>query len=227
MKSSFHFSLTAMALLAACGGATPEPATPPPAASAAPSASAGVPEPPPGASVVRFDDLGVSFAVPPGYHVVGDDELAARIRSSASPRLTASLQNRAPQKKGLPLLTLSKEAKPGDSLTVTLTASIVPADATAAELLNQQQAVMHENLESFTITDPPRELVQDNVHGLELGDRYGLRAGSEVRKVASKMRLYVRKGLAFAIVVVWSDGESHNDEARALLDGLHFYDAQP
>ncbi len=217
----FFASIAATALVA-CGGAAPRANTPPTAPSASASATAAIPEPPPGVSVVRFDDLGVSFAVPPGFHVVGDDDLAARVRASANPRLTAALQSRAPQKKGLPLLTLSKEPKPGDTLTLTLTATIVPTDATVTELLAQQQSVMKENLESFTALDMPREHVQDNVRGLELSDRYALRSGNDVRKVASTMRLYVRDGLAFAIVAVWSDGTDHADEARGLLDGLHF-----
>jgi hypothetical protein len=224
-----RYGALTLALLAtiACGGAAPQPATPPPSTSAAPSASATAPEPPPSVSVVRFDDLGVSLAVPAGFHVVGDEELAARIRSSASPRLTASLESRAPEKKGLPLLTLTKEFAPSDALTLTLTATVLPADATVAELLTQQQAVMNANLEGFAVTDGPRPHDVDGVQGLELSDHYALRSGAEVHKVASTMRLFVRKGLAFAIVAVWNDGASHADEARALLDGLHFYDAQP
>jgi len=227
MKIRLGSLVLALAATVACGGAAPQPATPPPSTSAAPSASATAPEPPPSASVVRFDDLGVSLAVPPGFHVVGDDELAARIRSSASPRLTASLESRAPQKKGLPLLTLSKDLGPGDALTLTLTAMVLPADATVAELLAQQQAVMSTNLEGFAVTDGPRPHDVDGVQGLELSDRYALRSGAEVHKVASRMRLFVRKGLAFAIVAVWNDGANHADEARTLIDGLHFYDAQP
>ena len=237
MKIRLGWFTLALLATVACGGAAPQPATPPPSTAAAPSASATAPEAPPSVSVVRFDDLGVSLAVPPGFHVVGDDELAARVRSSANPRLTASLQNRAPEKKGLPLLTLSKEVAPGDSLTLTLTATVLPADATVAELLTQQQKVMADNLQAFTITDGPRPHDVDGVQGLELSDRYALRSGAEVHKVASTMRLFVRKGLAFAIVAVWNDEASHAttaapaadpvSEARALLDGLHFYDAQP
>jgi len=218
-------------LFAACGGAAPTPSTPTtaPSASAAPSETASAaptdqaPAPP---SVVRFDDLGVSFAVPPGFHVMGDDDLAARIRASANPRLTAALQSRASQKKAVPLLTLSKDSGPGDSLSLTLTASVLPKDATPAELLAQQQAVMNENLEGFTITDGPRDHPQDNVAGVELADRYGLRGGAD-RKMASRMRVYVRNGLAFVIVAVWPDGAPRADEAKTLLDGIHFYDAQP
>lgn len=214
-------------LVTACGGATPAPVTPvdtnhepPPPVPGAPSVTdAAV-----GASTVRFDDLGVSFAVPPGYHVMGDDDLAARIRASANPRLTAALQSRASQKKAVPLLTLSK-----DDLTVTLTAAVVPRDATPAELLTQQQSVMKDNLDGFTVIDGPTERAQDGVAGVELVDHYRLRGGQEAHKMASTMRLHVRDGLAISIVAVWPETAPAGrlEEAKSVLDGLHFYAAQP
>ncbi len=219
-------------LLCACGGATPEPTVPGP--TTAPSSSVVVltPDVPTQAavSVVRFDDLGVSFAVPPGFHVVGDDDLSARIRASANPRLTAALESRASQKKGLPLLTLSKEtSQKGDGLTLTLTATVVPPTTTPAELLTQQQAVMKDNLATFAVTDGPREHVQDGVAGIELADRYGLRGATETLKMASVMRLHVRAGLAITLVAVWPESAptEREVEAHGLLDGLHFYAAQP
>lgn len=215
-------------LTVACGGPSPAPNTPTtPTPSATPSTSTSASaEAPPNASIVRFDDLGVSYTVPPGFHVVGDDDLAARIRASANPRLTADLQNRGSQKKGIPLLSLSKETSdPKDGLTITLTAAMVPKDATAAELLTQQQSVMASNLDGFTITDAPKEHAQDGVPGLELADKYALRGS----KVSSVMRLHVRGGLAFMTVAVWPDTapEGRSIEARNMLDGLKFYDAKP
>lgn len=219
--------IVALALLSfACGGAAPAPVTPAETTNqptTTPSASAADAEAPPGVSVVRFDDLGVSFAVQPGWHVMGDDALAARIRASANPRLTASLQSHAGEKKAIPLLTLSREAiDKNDTLTVTITAATVPQDATAPELLGQQQVVMKENLEAFSIVEGPKEHAQDGVAGVELADRYGLHGGG---KMASVMRLHVRSGLAISIVAVWPDTAPavRLDEARAILDGLHFY----
>lgn len=216
-------------MLVACGGAAPAPVTPadtnPPTPT--PSATATDAEAPPGVSVVLFDDLGVSFAVQPGWHVMGDDALAARIRASANPRLTASLQSHAGEKKALPLLTLSREAiDKNDALTVTITAAVVPQDASAIELLNQQQIVMKDNLENFTIVAPPKDHTQDGVAGVELADRYGLHGGA---KMASVLRLHVRAGLAISIVAVWPDTApaARLDEARAVLDGLHFYPPTP
>ena len=125
------------------------------------------------------------------------------------------------------MLTLSREAiDKNDSLTVTITAATVPQDATAPELLKQQQLVMKDNLEAFTIVDGPKDHAQDSVAGVELADRYGLHGGA---KMASVMRLHVRGGLAISIVAVWPDSApaARLDEARAILDGLHFYTATP
>ena len=124
--------------LMACGGAPPAVVAPAPPASAAPAPCASAPDAPPAnaVSVVRFDDLGVSFAVPTGFRVLGDDDLAARIRALASPRLTAALEKRGSQKKGIPLLFLVRETiERGDGLLVTILVAVVPEDATVAEVV--------------------------------------------------------------------------------------------
>ena len=215
--------------LAACGGAPPVPATTPPAAST-PAPSATLPDAPPVAtlSVVRFDDLGVSFAVPSGFRVLGDDDLAARIRASASPRLTAALEKRAGQKKGIPLLSLAKETtEPGDGLSVTISVAVVPEDATAAEVLAQQKVVMGENLDTFAITEDAKERTTDGVTGTELAVRYVLHAAGEAHRTSSFLRIYVRRGLAFVAVAVWPESAGRAEQARLMLDGLHFYTPQP
>lgn len=221
-----------VALLFACGGAPPAqtPENPPPAASASASASptASASSAPAPVSVVKFDDLGVSFAVPPGYKVLGDDDLAARIRASGSARLTSALESRASQKKGLPLLSLQKETtEKNDGLNVTISVTVVPVDATAAELLAQQRAVMTENLEAFSITSGPTDHAADGVLGSELSDKYVLRAGGEPRRMASVMRMHVRKGRAFLAVAVFPETSGRDEEARLVLDGLHFYEPAP
>jgi hypothetical protein len=228
---ALHLSLFAATLFATGCAATPPPATTTPVATIttppAPIVTTPLAPPEVTTSVVRFDDLGVSFAVPSGFRVIGDDDLAARIRSSANPRLTTALRDRAkkPDRKGFPLLALSKETtERGDGLSLTLTVTTVPKDANAIELLTQQRDVMSENLHDFAITEepPPRDL--DGVSGAEIVDRYALPSGP----VASRLRMYVRDGLAFIAVAVWPEGaKSRADEARILLDGLHFYEAKP
>jgi hypothetical protein len=173
-------------------------------------------------SVVRFDDLGLSFAVPSGFRVLGDDDLAARVRASANPRLTAALQGRASQKKALPLLTLSKDAADG-GLTVTLSVMLVPPDATAAELVAQQRAVMAENLEGFAVADGPKDRTVDGVLGSELGSRYVVRG----KQTAASLRVFVRRGLAVLAIAAWPEQASHAEDARLTLDGLHFYEPTP
>ncbi len=201
------------ACLVACGGASPQQTVNvPPAPSASASASATAETPPP-ASVVHFDDLGLTFAVPPGFHVMGDSELVARVNASATPHLQSDLRSRADAKKGLPLLALTK-----DDLNVTLSVVVVPADATAMELVAHQQDVMKANLTGFEVTGAPKERTVDNVSGAEMQSRYTL----EKKQVASRMRLFVRNGVATLVAAVWVDGAPAADAAATALDGLHF-----
>lgn len=225
--------LALLVSLSACGGATPGAATPAPSAtgssspSAPPTSSSDAP-PASTVSVVRFDDLGVSFAVPSGFRVLGDDDLAARIRASANPRLTAALEQRAAQKKGIPLLSLARETtERGDGLTVTISVAVVPQDATAAEVLAQQKVVMGENLDTFAVTEDAKELTTDGVAGTELAVRYVLHAGGEAHRTASLLRIFVRGGLAYVAVAVWPESAGRGEEARLTLEGLHFYAPQP
>ncbi|MEO8878681.1 MAG: hypothetical protein ABI461_24035 [Polyangiaceae bacterium] len=226
-RAPFCVLISTLAL--GCGGSAPPASSPTPVASTAP-ASMVAPDSDAGtsvaSSVVHFDDLGVSLDVPLGMRVVGDDELASRIRSAANPRLTASLEQRGAEKKGLPLLTLSKETTAlGDGLTLTLTAARVPADATSAELLAEQRNVMIANLADFTVVDGPKDISLDGVPGTELADTYSAHASSGPVKTKAVLRLYIRHGLAFVLVAGWP-GTAPTDretEARSLLAGLHFY----
>lgn len=204
----------------ACGGAPAPVAPQPPAATIDGGAP---PEPPPGTSLVRFDDLGLGFGVPAGFRVLGDDDLAARVRASASPRLQAALSGRASQKKALPLLTLSK-----DDLTVTLAVMLVPADASASELAAQQRAVMGENVEGFTVTDGPKDFGKDGVLGSELSARYVVRGA----RAQATTRFFVRampngSGLAILETAVWPEASPRGADARAALDDIHFYAPAP
>ncbi|MEO7112072.1 MAG: hypothetical protein ABI183_16635 [Polyangiaceae bacterium] len=226
MTRAIGLALISLAAFA-CGGSAPLATSPSPA----PSASASTTIPPDGAapttsSVVHFDDLGVSLDVPSGFRVVGDDELASRIRASANPRLTASLEQRASDKKGLPLLTLSKETtSPGDGLTLTLTVATVPIDATAAELIAEQKTVMSENLAQFAVVGGPNDISVDGVAGSELTDVYSTNGSAGPVKSKAVLRLFIRRGLAFVLVAVWpqSAPPERETDARALIAGLRFY----
>jgi len=219
----------------ACGGSTPPAASPPtPTADANPndapksvnSADSAI-----APSVVRFDDLGVSFAVPPGMRVIGDDELSAQIRSSANPRVTAELKDRAAQGKGLPLLTLASEkATATDRWGLTLMVAVVPDDAKVSELMDHQLGVLKENLTDFAVIDGPTDKTLDGVAGSELADAYVLRGDNGVAtKTHARMRLFVRKGRAFILAAAWPESAAPETDARAraLLEGLHFYDPAP
>ena len=200
-------------LLFGCGHANPPPPaqTPPVQASATPQPAAPSDVP----SVVAFDDLGLSFVVPPGFHVMGDDELSTHVRAHANPHLQADLVKHASEKKGIPLLVLSKDLGDGGTLYVTLLATMVPADATASELMTQQVTAMSENLESFQTTSGPTAVTLDGVAGMVAGTRHG--------HVAGDVRLYVRNGLAVQLAAVWPQKNDAKELAGRVLGGLHFH----
>jgi hypothetical protein len=213
--------------LFACGGSTP-----PPAAPASPATTASVTpaqdEAPPSASssVVHFDDLGVSLDVPSGFRVMGDDELASRIRASANPRLTASLEQHASDRQALPLLTISKQTTtPGDSLTITLAVAKVPPDTTSTEMLTEQKNVMSENLAQFAVVDGPKDISLDGVSGSEITNVYATKANAPAPTNEATLRLFVRHDVVFMLSAVWlkSSPPDRETEARALVAGLHFY----
>lgn len=202
------------ACLVACGGASPQQSVNvPPAPTASASASASAEPALPTKSVVHYDDLGISFAVPKLFRVVGDSELESRVNASASAHLKLDLQKHAQEKKGIPLLALSMT-----NLDVTLSVVVVPADANAKELLARQQLVMTEQLPNFQVTTPLKEISTDGVSGAELESRYAL----DSRGVASIVRIYVRQGLATVVTAVWTENADVGGFAREALDGLHF-----
>lgn len=219
-------SLAAALVLAACGGAAPaadHPKSDAPAVDGGASidADAAAPEP----HAIRLDDLGMSFALPDGYRVVGDSELSARIRSSTDLKLRALIRERSEERRGIPLLTLAKEGAGGGlTINVTLTVVAVPEDARASELLEQQRGVMEAYLPDFAVTGAPAESVVDGVTGAELSARYTLKSRSGAKRVASRLRLFPRDGVAVVATAVWPDGdEAMAEEARLVLEGLHFY----
>ena len=227
MKAGVATAL-AVALCVGCGGAA-SPLSPPPQsaqpttalpAPTAAAASADVAGP----SIVHYDDLGVTFAVPPGFHVLGDDELSARIRASANPHLVTQLRERIREGKGIPLLALTRGTTDADGLSVTLSVVGVPGDATAAELMDHEQAVMKASLASFTVDTPAQEHDVDGVGGFELITRYVL---AKDRHVRSRLRLFVRRGVATLVTAVWPDADGRDEEIARVLDGLHFLEPRP
>ena len=204
-------------LLLACGGSATPPAhelpSQPSASAAPPPVDAGAAAP-----IVRYDDLGIRFAVPAGFRVMGDAELEARIRASASVKLQADLRKHASEKKGIPLLALSREG-----LSVTLSVVVVPADATPAELIAQQEKTMTAALKDFQVTSPAAAVTLDGVPGVVMSAR------SEGHSMM--VRLYVRRGavdagadastIATLLTAVWSDKNAPYDLGTT-LDGLHF-----
>ena len=227
MKAGVATALV-VALWVGCGGAA-SPVSPPPQAAQpttalpAPTTAASSTDAA-GPSIVHFDDLGVAFAVPQGFHVLGDDQLSARIRASANPHLMAELRDRIREGKGIPLLALTRGTTDADGLSVTLSVIAVPGDATAAELMEHEQAVMKASLTSFTVAAPAQEQTVDGVGGFELNTRYVL---AKDRHVRSRLRLFVRRGVATLVTAVWPDADGRDEEIARVLDGLHFLEPRP
>jgi hypothetical protein len=192
-----------------CGGNAPAAHELPPQPSATPTP---VQAPDAGAaSVVRYDDLGISFAVPPGFHVMGDSELEARVRGAASVQLQADLRKHAGEKKGLPLLVLSR-----DGVYVTLSVVVVPADATPTEIMAQQTTAISENTKAFETTSPAKDITLDGIPGSAMSATYE----DHAHRVSVVIRLYVRNGVATLLVAVWPDS-AHGEDVPSVLDGLH------
>ena len=217
----------AVALFVGCGGGAattlpppqaPQPTTPSPAQTTADSTTDV------GPSVVHFDDLGLTFAVPPGFHVLGNDELSARIRASANPHVVTELRQRIRSGKGIPLLALTRGTTDTDSLSVALSVVAVPGDATAADLMAHEQAVMKESLTSFAAVAPVQEQNVNGVDGRDLTTRYAL---ARDRHVRSRTRIFVRAGVATLVTAVWPDVDGRDEEIARVLDGLHFQEPRP
>lgn len=179
------------------------------------------------ASVVQFEDLAMSFTVPPGYRVLGDEELSSRLRSTGDLKLNRAIRDRASQKKGLPLLTLEKQTtEPNDFLTLSVSVVLVPKDARASEILASQQSVMSEHLAAFKVTEPAHDKSVQKVDGAELATAYQIKRAGQTSRAASDLRVFVRDGLATIAVAVWpEDSQPRGEEARLLLDGLRFTSA--
>ncbi len=199
-------------LLAACGGAAPENnhVNVPPQPTA--SATTAPPDTTPETTTIHYDDLGVAFTVPKWLHVMGDDELAKRVSASANAHLQADLKSRAAEKRGVPLLALSR-----NDMNVTLLIVAVPPDATALELASHQRSAMEANLAKFQSTGPTKQIMTDGVPGAEIESRYSI----EDAGMASKSRIWVRNGVGTILTVAWKESAEAGN-IGALFDGLHF-----
>jgi len=202
----------AFSFLVACGGAAPDSnhVNVPPQPSA--SATASTPETTPETTTIHYDDLGIAFTVPKWLHVMGDEELAKRVSASANAHLQADLKNRASEKRGVPLLALSR-----NDMNVTLLIVAVPPDATALELASHQRSAMEANLAKFQSTGPTKQIMTDGVPGAEIESRYTI----ESTGMASKSRIWVRNGVGTILTVAWKENAEAGNTA-VLLDGLHF-----
>lgn len=201
-----------LVLLVACGGATPAPKHVDVQPTATASTTATPPDVAPETSTIHYDDLGIAFTVPRWLHVMGDEELAKRVSASANAHLQADLRSRAAEKRGVPLLALSR-----NDMNVTLLIVAVPPDATALELASHQRSAMEANLAKFQSTGPTKQIMTDGVPGAEIESRYTI----DDAGMASKSRIWVRNGVGTILTVAWKENAEAGGIA-ALFDGLHF-----
>lgn len=143
---------------------------------------------------------------------MGDEELANRVRASANAHLQADLKNRASEKRGVPLLALSR-----NDMNVTLLIVAVPPDATALELASHQRSAMEANLAKFQSTGPTKQIMTDGVPGAEIESRYVI----EDTGMASKSRIWVRNGVGTILTVAWKENAEAGN-IGVLFEGLHF-----
>ena len=233
---SFALSFVLSFALVACGGAA---ASAPPAQSpspenaqpgAAPSASAAPPEAtPPGEgtqpSVVRFDDLAMTFAVPPGWHVIGDDELARSIHTADPARLSREFKRRVALHGAFPLLSLSHGDTEAERVLVTLSVVPVARGDDPVALLDAQKQQLARSLDGFTATRGPSALARNGVPGAEMTTRYSLkRADGATVRAQGWLRLFTRGELGVVESVSWVErGEdAPPPEATTMMDGVQF-----
>jgi len=176
---------------------------------------------PVGDATIRFDDLGISFVVPAAYRVVGDDEVAARAKASATPKVADLLKERLARKTGFPLLTLARRDESQGSVAVMILVVRVPAATTPVELMAAQQKNLSSNLDRFEVVGGPRDTLRDTVPGSELVGRHQTRTGA----VRSTMQLFVRGEIAYVITVNTqeSGADALSNEVDRLRNGVHFY----
>ncbi len=243
-KNTLTACLLAVALVACGGGsganggsgarsATGKPAATPSATSANAGATPPVAPAPAAASEdevkaskVRFDDLGVSVLVPPGFHIVGDDELAARIRNSSNPRAAEWLKRSLKTRRSMPLLTVTRTGDSADDVGVNwVSANIsvvqVPDDAKAEEIMAQQRELMQKSFDEFAVVEPSQNfLAEGTVDATRMEVKYRLKD----KRVVSSMRVFVRNGLAFlASAMHGPDAPDGTSRAKIIVDGVHFY----
>jgi len=227
MKIRLFGTALASLMAMACGGSTPaplaSPTAPPVSASSgaeptatepAKDADAGVK-----ASNVRFDDLGMSVVVPPGFHVVGDGELAARVEASSNPRVIDAIRRSLKTRRSMPLLSLTRDAG-ADWVSVTISIVSVPSDARAEEIMAQQSVIMQKHFAEFAVTNPAHAYTKDGVDASRMECTYR----HKDRAVASSLRVFVRNDLAFLVTALRApDATEGAERARAIVDGVTFY----
>jgi hypothetical protein len=159
--------------------------------------------------------------VPSAYRVVGDDEVAARAKASATPKVADLLKERLARKTGFPLLTLARRDESQGAVAVMILVVRVPAGTTPAELMAAQQKNLASNLDRFEVIGGPRETLRDTVPGSELVGRHQTRTGA----VRSTMQLFVRGEIAYVITANTQEAgaDALASEVDRLRNGVHFY----
>lgn len=177
---------------------------------------------------MRFDDLAMTYAVPPGWHVIGDDELARSIHTSDAARLSREFKRRVAAHGAFPLLSLSHGESETDRVLVTLNVVPVGRGDDPVALLEAQKQKLSQSLDGFSATRGPTAVARAGVPGAEMATRYALkRADGSVVHAQGLLRLFVRGELGVLQSVSWFERPDVPAEAQQMIDGLQFVEIKP
>ena len=171
---------------------------------------------------VQFDDVGIRFVIPETFHVVGNDDLAERVRRNVRDvHLRRGMLKQMDPNSGSMLVAIATNDG-NEELTVSVAVTTTDKSQDAMALAQHDVKLMSENFRHLEVTSAPTKLVTDDVDGIEWSSRYFI-DGHPRNRIASRMRVYIRGDVTVIAGAIWPDGNPKLAErAPRALDGLHF-----
>jgi hypothetical protein len=148
------------------------------------------------------------------------------LHRSDNQELARELVARIREKKGVPLLVLTKaRVNEDERMTVMLNVVPVAAGTRPVEALEDQSRKLTVALHEWELLDGPSPLTRSGISGAEMTDRHLLRTreGRE-SAVRQTMRLFVRGAQGVFVSVMWQESRAQRPpEATGMLEALEFY----
>ena len=196
-----------------------------PAPSHSPVASSeGSPDQP---TVVRFDDVGMSYAIPAGWAVHADAEVMALIHRVAQPSVESELGAFLKSQSVVFLALGKRKYAAGEQLTVTVSiTTATDRDKPPVAFLERQVRNRQKEFDAWSLLSAPAPITWSGVAGAEMTDRYTLRThDGVVSTVRQTLRMFVRGDTGFLVTVMWNDARGARPaEATSMLEALAFYE---